>query len=104
MRRKRPGRMPCKHGESPTRLSSRGICIAAIAQLVERKLPKLEVAGSKPVRRFIEYLLIGYLRSVLQVRAENPRGVKDRQTVDPTARAGSTGYDALLRRGGSPPS
>jgi hypothetical protein len=25
---------------------------AAVAQLVERELPKLEVAGSKPVRRF----------------------------------------------------
>src|SRR3954467_5113385 len=27
---------------------------AAVAQLVERELPKLEVAGSKPVRRFSE--------------------------------------------------
>ncbi len=31
----------------------RNICrIAAVAQLVERELPKLEVAGSTPVRRF----------------------------------------------------
>ena len=28
-----------------------GLC-AVVAQLVERKLPKLEVAGSTPVRRF----------------------------------------------------
>jgi TfoX/Sxy family transcriptional regulator of competence genes len=28
---------------------------AAVAQLVERKLPKLEVAGSKPVRRLMAY-------------------------------------------------
>ena len=26
---------------------------AVVAQLVERKLPKLEVAGSTPVRRFL---------------------------------------------------
>src|SRR5580700_10125107 len=28
-------------------------CSAAVAQLVERKLPKLEVAGSTPVRRLL---------------------------------------------------
>jgi hypothetical protein len=31
----------------------RKICLSAVvAQLVERELPKLEVAGSRPVRRF----------------------------------------------------
>jgi hypothetical protein len=32
---------------------------AAVAQLVERKLPKLEVAGSNPVRRFAGRRLLG---------------------------------------------
>src|SRR2546429_4153453 len=30
---------------------------AAVAQLVERELPKLEVAGSRPVRRFLQMLV-----------------------------------------------
>jgi hypothetical protein len=40
----------------------RNICrCAAVAQLVERKLPKLEVAGSTPVRRFAAPRIDSYL-------------------------------------------
>jgi hypothetical protein len=39
--------------EPEGKLSGAKICLCAVvAQLVERELPKLEVAGSRPVRRF----------------------------------------------------